>query len=143
MTAVPAPQAHQPPAVSDPGSESVGELLAEVAGDLSRLFRQEIELAKAELKAEAVKAGKAGGLLAAAGFAGYLVTVLLSLALVAALSEVMPPGWAAVSVAVLWAVAGAVLYAAGRRRMVTVSPVPQQTVETIKEDAQWLRNQTR
>ncbi|HEY3010459.1 MAG TPA: phage holin family protein [Micromonosporaceae bacterium] len=129
--------------MSDPGSESVGELLAEVAGDLSRLFRQEIELAKAELKAEAVKAGKAGGLLAAAGFAGYLVTVLLSLALVAALSEVMPPGWAAVSVAVLWAVAGAVLYAAGRRRMVTVSPVPQQTVETIKEDAQWLRNQTR
>jgi len=45
-------------------------------------------------------------------------------------------------VAVVWAIAGAVLYAAGRRRLREVSPMPQQTVQTLKEDAQWLRNPT-
>jgi hypothetical protein len=140
VTAVPAPQPPRSPA--DTGNESVGELIAELATDVSRLFRQEVELAKVELRAEAVKAGKAGGMLAAAGFAGYMVAVLVTLAVVAALAEVMPPGWAAVIVAVIWAIVGAVLYTVGRRRMATVSPVPEQTVETIKEDARWLRNQT-
>jgi len=132
----------QPAHAADDG-QSVGELISEVAGDVSRLFRQEVELAKAEVKAEATKAGKAAGMLAGAGFAAYMVAVLLSLALVFALGAVMPDGWAAVIVAVLWAVVAAVLYAAGRKRLRTVSPVPQQTVETLKEDAEWLRHPTR
>lgn len=121
---------------------SVGELVTEVTSDLSRLMRQELELAKAELKQEAGKAGKAGALLSGAGVAGLLVCVLLSFALVYALAEVMPPGWAALIVAGLWAVAGAVLFLSGRRRMREVSPLPRQTVDTLKEDARWLRNPT-
>ena len=120
---------------------SIGHLIGEVAGDVSKLFRQEVALAKAELKQEASKAAKAGGMLAGAGFAGYMVTVLLSLALVFALDAVMPLGWAALIVAVLWAVAGGVLYAVGRKRMKDVDPVPRQTVETLREDAQWVRDQ--
>ena len=54
----------------------------------------------------------------------------------------MDPGWAALLVAVVWAVAGAVLYVTGRQRLRAVSPVPRQTVETLKEDAQWLKNPT-
>jgi hypothetical protein len=119
----------------------VGVLIAEVATEITRLFRQEIELASAELKEEAAKAGKAGGLLASAGFAGYMVAVLVSLAVVLALAEVMPAGWAAVLAAAVWAIFGALLYGAGRRRLNAVSPVPRRTVETIKEDAQWLRDQ--
>jgi uncharacterized membrane protein YqjE len=140
-----APAGAQPPRAPDTAVDdrSVGDLISEVAGDVSRLFRQEIELAKAELKTEATKAGKAGAMLGAAGFAGYMVAVLLSLALVFALGAVLADGLAAVIVAVLWAVAGAVLYAAGRKQLRSVSPVPQQTVETLKEDAQWLRNPTR
>ena len=68
------------------------------------------------MKQEAAKAGKAAGMLGAAGFAGYLAVVLLSFALVFALSNVMDPGWAALIVAVLWGIIGAVLYANGRKQ---------------------------
>jgi hypothetical protein len=128
-------------AASPPRDESIGNLVSQVAGDVSTLFRQEVALAKEELKAEAVKAGKAGGMLAGAGFAGYMVAVLLSLALVFALGAVMPLGWAALIVAVIWAIIGGVLYAVGRNRMKDVDPVPRQTVETLREDAQWVRDQ--
>jgi hypothetical protein len=121
---------------------SVGELIGNISNDLSQLFRQEVELAKAELKQEASKAGKAAGMLGGAGFAGYLAVVLLSFALVFALSNVMDPGWAALIVAVIWAIIGAVLYASGRKRLKDVDPLPRRTVDTIKEDAQWLKNPT-
>jgi hypothetical protein len=120
--------------------KSIGELLGEVSDDLSRLFRQEVELAKSEMRAEAGKAGKAAGMLGGAGVAGLLTAVLLSFALVFALGAVMPLGWAALIVGVLWAIVGAVLYANGRKRMRMVDPVPRRTVETLKEDAQWLKN---
>jgi hypothetical protein len=121
---------------------SVGELIGNISNDLSTLFRQEVELAKAEVKAEASKAGKAAGMLGAAAFAGYLTVVLLSFALVFALSNVMDAGWAALIVAVLWAIVGGVLYANGRKKLKAVDPVPHRTVDTIKEDAQWLKNPT-
>jgi hypothetical protein len=120
--------------------ESIGNLIGQVTGDLSTLFRQEVALAKTELKDEAVKAGKAGGMLAGAGFAGSMVAVLLSLALVFALGAVIPLGWAAVIVAVVWATVGGVLYVLGRNRLNDVDPVPRQTVETLREDAQWVRD---
>jgi hypothetical protein len=133
-------------APADPADEvaetSVGELIGNISNDLSQLFRQEVELAKAELKQEASKAGKAAGMLGGAGFAAYLAVVLLSFALVFALSNVMDPGWAALIVAVIWAIIGAVLYANGRKKLKNVDPVPRRTVDTIKEDAQWLKNPT-
>jgi len=121
---------------------SIGELVTDISGDLSQLFRQEVELAKAELKEEATKAGKAAGMLGGAGFAGYLAVVLLSFALVFALSNVMDAGWAALIVAGLWLAVGAALYVSGRKLMKTVDPVPNRTVETLKEDARWLKNPT-
>jgi len=127
----------------DTTGESLGDLVAELTGDLSKLMRQELELAKAEIRQEAVKAGKATGMLAAAGFAGYLTTVLLSFALVFALGAVVPLGWAALIVAVLWGIAGAVLYATGRARLRTVDPTPERTVETLKEDAEWAKHPTK
>ena len=121
---------------------SIGDLIGDISNDLSQLFRQEVELAKVELKQEAAKAGKAAGMLGGAGFAGYLAVVLLSFALVFGLANVMDAGWAALIVGVLWAIAGAVLYTTGRNRLKTVDPVPRRTVDTIKEDAQWLKNPT-
>jgi hypothetical protein len=133
---------YRPSNNADPSDTSIGQLIGEISDDLSKLFRQEVELAKAEVRQEASKAGKAAGMLGAAGFAGYLTVLLLSFALVYALANVMDAGWAALIVAVIWAAVGAVLYAAGRKKLRTVSPVPRQTVETIKEDAQWLKNPT-
>jgi nitrate/nitrite transporter NarK len=125
-----------------PAETSIGQLISDISDDLSRLFRQEVELAKAEVRQEATKAGKAAGMLGGAGFAGYMVALLVTFAVVFGLGNVMDLGWAALIVAVVWAVVGGVLYASGRRRLRTVSPVPRQTVETLKEDAQWLKNPT-
>src|SRR5690349_1383210 len=92
-----------------PEDVSLGQLVGELTGDLQKLFRQELELAKAELKSEAGKAGKAAGMLGGAGFAGYMVAVLLSFAVVFGLAEAIGLGWSALVVAVLWGVAGAAL----------------------------------
>ncbi len=132
-----------PSRVDTATGESLGDLVSELTGDLSKLMRQELELAKAEIRQEATKAGKATGMLAAAGFAGYLTTVLLSLALVFALGAIMPLGWAALIVAALWGIAGAVLYTSGRAKLRTVNPKPERTVETLKEDAEWAKHPTR
>jgi hypothetical protein len=128
---------------SEPVAEtSLGELIGNISNDLSQLFRQEVELAKAEVKQEASKAGKAAGMLGVAGFAGYLAVVLLSFAAVFGLANVMDAGWAALIIAAVWAVIGGVLFVTGRNKLKTVDPVPHRTVDTIKEDAQWLKNPT-
>jgi uncharacterized membrane protein YqjE len=127
------------PGGAEAESASVGELVREVANDLSTLMRQELELAKTEVKEEVAKGGKAAGMLGAAGLAGYFVALFLSLALMWALASMIPVGWAALIVAVLWGIVGAVLYATGRKRLRQVNPKPEQTVETLKEDVQWAR----
>ena len=111
---------------------SVGDLLGNVSRDLSTLMRQELALAKAELKVEATKAGKGAGMLGGAGFAGYMVLLFASIALWWALANVMDQGLAALLVAVLWAVIGGVLYAMGRRTLREINPEPERTVDTLK-----------
>jgi hypothetical protein len=112
---------------------SVGQLLADVSRDLSTLMRQEVELAKAEVKAEVSKAGKGAGMLGGAGFAGYMVLLFLSFALWWALANSMDTGLAALIVAVVWIVIGAVLFVLGRATLRKVNPKPERTIETVKE----------
>lgn len=112
---------------------SVGQLLGDVSRDLSTLMRQELALAKAEVRVEASKAGKAAGMLGGAGFAGYMVVLFLSIALWSGLANVMDPGWSGLIVAVLWAVIGAVLYLSGRKQLEKVNPKPERTVETLQQ----------
>jgi nitrate/nitrite transporter NarK len=115
------------------GTVSLGQLVSEVSQDMSMLMRQELALAKAEVKQEATKSGKAAGLLGGAGFAGYMLLLFLSFAAWWGLANVMDQSWAAVIVAAVWAVIGAVLYTAGRARMREVNPTPERTAETLKE----------
>ena len=126
----------------DVEGRSVGDLLGEATANLSKLMRQEVALAKVELKEEAAKAGKAGGLLGGAGAVGYLVLVFLSLALMFALDNAMGIGWAALLTAVLLGIVAAVLFIVGRNRVKQINPKPEQTVETLKEDVQWAKNRT-
>ncbi|WP_061296442.1 phage holin family protein [Herbidospora cretacea] len=121
---------------------TLGELVGQLGGDLSTLFRQEVELAKTEIRAEATKAGKAAGMFGGAGLAGWMTAIFLSLALVWALDAVIDAGWAALIVAVLWGAAAAAMYAKARQQAREVNPVPEKTVQTLKEDAQWLRDRT-
>ncbi|MGY1711744.1 phage holin family protein [Geodermatophilus sp. SYSU D00758] len=117
----------------DVAGTSVGQLFGEVAKDLSTLMRQELALAKAEVKAEAGKAGKGAGMLGAAGFAGYMVLLFLSFALWWALENVMDAGLAALIVAVLWAVVGGIAYAMGKKELKRVNPKPERTVDTLQQ----------
>jgi ABC-type multidrug transport system fused ATPase/permease subunit len=133
------------PAVDrDVSQASVGELISEVTQDLSTLLRQELELAKAEIRAEAAKAGKGVGMLGGAGYAGHLATLFVSFTVMFGLSALIDSlTWAALIVAVIWAVVGAVLYFQGREQMRRVHPKPEQTVETLKEEVQWAKNRAR
>ncbi|CAL9432183.1 hypothetical protein SUDANB58_02072 [Streptomyces sp. enrichment culture] len=140
MTSIPpVPGAAEPPGQD----KTVGQLLSVVTADLQTLFRQEVELAKTEIREEATKAGKAAGMYGGAGFAGYMVLLFLSLAAVLGLANVMDGGWAALIVTAVWAIVAAVLYQKGRERMRTVSPKPERTVDTMKENAEWARHPTR
>jgi Putative Actinobacterial Holin-X, holin superfamily III len=120
-------------AAGDLTGASVGQLVGLAAQEVSALMRQEIALAKAELKQEAIKAGRAWGMFGGAGFAGYMVLLFASIAAWWGLATVVPNGWAALIVTAIWAVIGAVLYQAGRRRMREVHPIPARTAETLKE----------
>ena len=113
-------------------STSLGDLLGEVTRDMSTLMRQEVELAKVELKQSATRAGKGTGMLAGAGVAGHFVLLFLSLALWWALGIVMGLGWSGVVVAVIWAVVAAVLAAMGRKDLNAIKGMPR-TAETLQE----------
>ena len=113
-------------------STSLRDLLGEVTRDMSTLMRQEVELAKVELKQSATRAGKGTGMLAGAGVAGHFVLLFLSLALWWALGIVMGLGWSGVVVAVIWAVVAAVLAAMGRKELNAIKGMPR-TAETLQE----------
>ncbi|MET1035504.1 MAG: phage holin family protein [Arthrobacter sp.] len=113
-------------------TSSLGELFGELTRNLSTLIRQEVKLAKAEMKESASTAGKAGGMLGGAGVAGHFTLLFLSLALMWALGSVMHLGWAALVVAVLWGIAAAILASVGRKNLKEVKGLPQ-TAATVKE----------
>ncbi len=120
---------------------SVGELLSELTRELSTLFRQEVALAKTEMSQKASKAGKdvgylaAGGAIAYAGFLTILAGVVLALGLVL-------PWWAsALIVGVVVALIGYFLIHKGQTALKKVDLTPQETMETLKEDKQWLKEQ--
>src|SRR3954470_24389416 len=117
----------------DVEGSSVGQLFGELAKALSTLMRQEVPLAKAEVQTEAKKAGKGAGMMAAAGVAGFLTLLFLSNALWWALENVMDAGLAALIVAVLWGVVGAIAFSMGKKKLQQVNPKPERTVDTLSE----------
>lgn len=124
---------------ADVGDRSLGELLGDATRDLSTLVRKEMELAKVEIKEEVAKAGKAGGMLGGTAIAALMSLLLLSFAAAWGLAEVVPEGVAFLVVGVVYAAVAAFLYFKGRAELQHVNPVPEQTVETLKEDAQWAK----
>ena len=106
------------------------------------LARQELRLAKAEMAEKGRTAGPGFGMIGAAGAAALLAAGALSAFLILALDGVMPNWLAALLVALAWGVAAAALYSMGRGRVEKAGPlVPEQAVETLKEDVQWAKTQ--
>ncbi|HEV3362748.1 MAG TPA: phage holin family protein [Acidimicrobiia bacterium] len=122
--------------------QSVGQIVGRVTSDLSQLFRQEVALAKTELKEEISQAGKGAGMISGAGIAALFVLQLCSLAAAWVLADHVARGAAFLIVAGVWAIVGLVLFTAGRRHLAAAKPFPpQKTVETLKEDVQWAKDQ--
>jgi Flp pilus assembly protein TadB len=120
---------------------SLGDIVGDVAQDLTTLIKQEMELARTELKQEAAKAGKGAGLLGGSGVAALLFLIFLSLTITFLLDNWMPLEVAALIVAAVWAVVAAVLAARGRAELKRSNPELPKTQQTLKEDAAWARAQ--
>lgn len=120
------------PSEQQAASTSLGDLLGEVSRDISTLMRQEVELAKAEIRDSAKKAGKGAGLMGGAGYAALMTVFFLSIALWWALGTLVGNGWSGVIVAVVWAIVAAILFAVGKSSMKKVKGIPQ-TIDTVKQ----------
>ena len=120
--------------------KSLGELFAELTTETGVLFRQELELAKTEAREEASRLTKGVGMLAASGVSAWLAALMLSMALAWLLDKAVDRAVAFLIVGALWAAAAAVLAAIGRKKAAEARPLPE-TVETLKEDAQWVKAQ--
>jgi hypothetical protein len=120
------------------------ELLKQLSEQTTRLVRQELELAKAELIQKGKQAGAGAGLFGAAGAIGFLALAALTTCFILALNAVMPAWLAALLVAVVYGVVAAVLAMRGRAKVKQATPpVPEQTIETVKEDVEWAKTQMR
>lgn len=128
----PAVIAADTPAETRAASQSVGDIVGDLMRDMSQLMRDEIALAKAEGTEQAKRFGKGAGMLGGAGYAGHLLVLFLSLALMFVLGDLLDHlGWGALIVGVLWAIVAAILYSMGRKALKEVEPMPE-TVDSVK-----------
>jgi uncharacterized membrane protein YqjE len=124
--------------------EPVGELLKRLSEQTSELIRQELALARAEMTAKGKRLGLGAGLFGGAGIFVLLALGTLSACLVAAIAVALPVWAAALIVTAMWLVVAAVMALIGRQEIQRATPpVPEQTVETLKEDVEWAKTQMR
>ena len=135
------PQEPAQPNADDDETRSAGAIVGDISRDLSTLVRQEIDLAKTELKQELTQAGKGAGMLGGAGVAGQLTLLFLSLALTFLLDNWMPVELGALITAALWGIVAAVLAVRGRKEIRDAHLELPKTQTTLKEDVQWAKTQ--
>jgi uncharacterized membrane protein YqjE len=124
-----------------PEDKTIRDLIQDLGQQTTTLFRHEIDLAKAELTQKARKAAQGAGMFGAAAVLGLGAFGALTACLILALAIVMPAALAALIVMVVYAAIAAVLALRARDRMKEATPpTPEQTVETLKEDVEWLKN---
>jgi len=125
----------------DKQDRSIGELFSELAGETSTLIRQEIDLAKVEFTQKAKTVGQSIGFLVLGGAIAYAALLALLAAIIIRLANVMPWWAAALVVAVVVGIVAAVLVSKALASLKKMEVAPRQTVETLKEDAQWAKQQ--
>ena len=133
--------------MSDPDGElreqPMGELFKQLSTDLSTLVRQELRLAQVEMTEKGKRAAVGAGFLGGAGIVSLLLLGSLTACIIAALAEGMDVWLAALIVTVVYGAIAGVLALTGKNRVAEATPVvPEQTVQTLKEDAQWAKTQT-
>ncbi|HET9292290.1 MAG TPA: phage holin family protein [Actinomycetota bacterium] len=133
-----------PAGTDDLRDRSLGELLKQLSEQTTRLVHQELELAKAELQEKGKQAGQGAGLFGGAGAIGLAALGALTACFILALDIIMPAWLAALIVAVVYGIVAFVLVKQGQARMKRAAPpLPEQTIETVKEDVEWAKTQMR
>ncbi len=121
---------------------SLGDLFTELSQEFSQLVRHEVNLAKTEVTEKASAAGKDVGFMAAGGAVAYIGLMAVVAGIIIALGHAIPLWLSAVVVGLVVAGAGYFLVQRGMTALKATSLVPEQTIETLKEDATWMREQT-
>jgi VIT1/CCC1 family predicted Fe2+/Mn2+ transporter len=118
----------------------MGEVAKQLTSDLSLLVRQEIDLAKAEMAEKGRTAAPGLGMFGGAGVVGLCAAGALTAFLILVLAIFLPEWAAALIVGVALAAVAFVLARQGKERVAEVGkPVPEQTIETVKEDVEWAK----
>jgi Putative Actinobacterial Holin-X, holin superfamily III len=118
----------------------IGEVTRDLTSDLSLLLRQEVELAKAELAEKGRTAAPGLGMFGGAGIVGLCAAGALTAFLVLVCSLFLPEWAAALIVGAVLAVTAYLLIRQGKERVADAgTPVPEQTIQTVKEDVEWAR----
>lgn len=121
---------------------SLGELFSDLASETSNLVKQEVSLAQTEMTQKAVKVGKNVGYLVVGGAVAYAALLAVLAALIIGLGKLLDNYWlSALIVGVIVAIAAVVMILSAVSALKNTTMTPTQTVETIKEDAQWLKDQ--
>ncbi len=120
---------------------SIGDLFSELASETSLLIRQEVALAKVELSQKANRVGKNVGFLLLGGAVAYAALLALLAAVIILLANIMAWWLAAFVVAVVVGIVAAVLISKALAALKKTDVAPRQTIETLKEDAQWAKQQ--
>ena len=121
---------------------SIGELFAELSQKTTTLVRQEIQLAKVEMSQKASRVGKNVGFLLIGGVVAYTGLLAVVAAGIILLGEVIAYWLSAAIIGVVIAAVGAVLLVKGANTLRQEEPSPRETVETLQEDKEWLKDQT-
>ena len=122
--------------------KSLGDLFSELATETSNLVKQEVALAQVELTQKAIKVGKNIGFLVVGGAVAYAALLSFVAALIIGLGQLLGNYWlSALIVGIIILVAAGVLIMSAVNALKNTGLTPTQTVETIKEDAQWLKDQ--
>jgi uncharacterized membrane protein YqjE len=128
---------------NDLREQPIGDLLKQLSQETTTLVRQELELAKAEMAEKGKQAGKGAGMFGGAGVVGFLALGALTAALILALDTGMKAWLAALVVGVVYAAIAGVLALTGKKEVQQATPpVPEQTVDSVKEDVQWAKTRT-
>jgi uncharacterized membrane protein YqjE len=124
-------------------SRSIADVLQDIVANVQGIVRAEVRLAKTEVKEEASKAGGAAAMVGAGVVAAIYTVGLLLLTILYALATAMPLWFAALILFVLLAVTTAILLSIGKKRFQAVHATPEKTVETMKENVEWVKSQTK
>ena len=122
------------------GSSSfAGGIIQDTIGNVQNLVRSEIQLAKTELRQDAIEAGKDAGMLAAAAVLGLYAGGMVLNAFVELLEEILPDWLASLLTAVVLGIAAFFLGRTGLERLRQVRPVPTRTIESVQQDVAVVR----